>query len=398
MAVVGLALLAAVAVPASARANVYAVRACDAADGVNNSWTGIPSTSKGVVAYSACPSGGNPRRGLVAHNVIARRGTPSGVDRGTLAGLEFAAPPGTAIVGIRTGYHFYRANPSWRAGLWNGRKLIKGCGPGSGMCERSATDEYIPTPRSALLYVGVTCAAPSCPNARTGDKARGSLQAVASLYSATVLLKDDTTPTIDSIGGSLWSDGWHSGTQAVSFSASDNSGISQTQVAADGRVLARVTKTCDLTRPTPCPQGGDEFPIDTSVIKPDGPHTLTLETVDAAGNRAEQNRRVLIDNSPPAPPLALSLDGGYGWRRANSFSVRWAEPPDDGGAPAAGAVYELCPVAGGACVGGERDGRDHVVGRCGGPGAGRLAVACVVARRGGQCRSADGGGPDRLAL
>lgn len=352
-AVMVLALLAAGGARASA--NVYTVRACDAADGVNNSWAGIPSASKGVTAYSACPSGGNQRRGLIAHNVIARHGTPNAVNRGTLAGLVFVAPRGTVIVGIRAGYHFYRATPAWRAGLWNGRKLIKGCGRGSAPCERSATDEYLPTPRSALLYVAVTCAAASCPNTRTGDKARGSLQAAASLYSATVWLEDDSPPTIDGAGGSLWSDGWHSGTQAVNFGASDNSGISQTQLSADGRILARDTKTCDLTRPIPCPQGGDEFPIDTSVIKPDGPHTLTITAVDAAGNPVKVDRRILIDNTPPAPPVALSSDGGYGWRRANSFSVRWQDPPDDGGAPVAGAVYEICPAAGGACVGGERD-------------------------------------------
>jgi hypothetical protein len=338
-----------------ASANVYTVRACDAADGVNNSWAGIPSASKGVTAYSACPSGGNPRRGLIAHNVIARRGTPNAVSRGTLAGLVFAAPPGTVIVGIRAGYHFYRAGAGWRAGLWNGRKLIKGCGRGSAACERSATDEYLRTPRSALLYVAVICAAASCPTTRTGDTASGSLQAAASLYSATVTLADNSAPTIDDVGGSLWSDGWHSGTQTVTFGASDNTGISQNQVSADERILVRDTKACDSTKAVPCPGGGSDLAVDTSTIKPDGPHTITIDSVDAAGNVAGVSRRVLIDNTPPAPPVALSLDGGYGWRRANAFSVQWQASPDDGGAPVAGAVYELCPAAGGTCVEGERD-------------------------------------------
>jgi hypothetical protein len=353
IAVVALALLAVGGARASA--NVYTVRACDAADGVNHSWATIPSTSRGVTAYSACPSGGNQRRGLIAHNVIARRGTPSGVSRGTLAGLAFVAPPGTVIVGIRAGYHFYRATHVWRVGLWNGRKLIKGCGRGSAPCERSATDEYLPTPRSALLYVAVTCAAASCPNTRTGDKARGSLQAAASLYSATVWLEDDSPPTIDGVGGSLWSDGWHSGTQVVNFGASDDSGISETHVTADGNRLVKNVKQCDYTEPSPCPQGGDQLSVDTTTIRPDGPHAIGVEAVDAAGNVTTTTKRVMIDNAPPAPPVALSLDGGYGWRRANSFSVGWQGPPDDGGAPVAGAVYEICPAAGGACVGGERD-------------------------------------------
>jgi hypothetical protein len=353
IAVVVLALLAIGGARASA--NVYTVRACDAADGINNSWTAIPSTSKGVTAYSACPSGGNQLRGLIAHNVIARRGTPSGVRRGTLAGLAFAAPPGTAIVGIRASYHFYHSDPGWRAGLWNVRKLIKGCGAGTAVCELSATDAFIRTKQTPLLYVAVRCAAASCPTARTADKANGALQAAATLYSATVLLEDDAAPTINSADESLWSDGWHSGTQTVIFRASDNTGISQTQVSADGRILVRDTKACDFTKAVPCPEGGGELAVDTSTIKPDGPHTITIDSVDAAGNVSGVNRRVFVDNTPPAPPVAFSLDGGYGWRRANSFGVRWQEPLDDGGAPVAGAVYEVCPAAGGACVGGERD-------------------------------------------
>jgi hypothetical protein len=355
---VALLLVAAALAPATARANVYAVRACDAADGVNNSWIGIPNTSKGVVSYSACPSGGNQRRGLIAHNVIDRRGTPASVKRGTIAGLVFAAPPGTAIVGIRAGYHFYRAGAGWRAGLWNARKRLVGCGAGSSVCEQSTTDAVIKTKPTPLLYVAVICRAASCSNARTGDKATGSLQAVATLYSATVLLEDSVGPTIDSPDGPLWADGWHGGIETVRFGASDSSGISETHVTAEGNRLVKNVRQCDDTRPVPCPQGGDQLSVDTSTIRPDGPHTIGLEAVDTAGNVTAITKRVMIDNTAPAPPVAIALDGGYGWRRTNSFSVRWAEPSDDGGAPVAGALYELCPAAGGGCVTGERSGDD----------------------------------------
>lgn len=345
----------ATATASPAQANVYTVRACDAAEGVNNSWAVLPSSSRGVVAYTACPSGGSRRRGLAAHNVIGgRHGRPTSVKRGTHAGLIFTAPAGTTIVGIRAGYYLYRHDPRWRAGIWNGLRLVRGCGRGHAGCDRAAADRYIPIPHASSVAVAVVCAASSCPTTSSGDRTRGGVQVSASLYSATVSLADDSQPTLADAGGPLWTDGWHSGAQAVGFNASDNSGVSDARVVADDRVLDDKANPCDFTRSVPCPEGGAQFGVDTSLIKPDGPHTLSLEARDAAGNVASVSRRVLIDNTPPAPPEELSVDGGYGWRRSNSFTVRWRNPPDDGGAPIAAAVYEICPAAGGPCQTQER--------------------------------------------
>src|SRR4051812_29227926 len=93
--------LACTACASPAAGGVYPVRACDAADGVNASWTVLPSKAKRVVAYSLCPSGGKAGRGLGAHTVPSKPTRPHAVRRGTHAGVVFAAPSGTAIVGIR---------------------------------------------------------------------------------------------------------------------------------------------------------------------------------------------------------------------------------------------------------------------------------------------------------
>src|SRR5205807_9602872 len=122
---------------------------------------------------------------------------------------------------------------------------------------------YLRTPPSAILYVAVICASRRCPTATTHDRTHGSLQALATLYSATVVLVDGSHPAIGGVGGSLWSDGWHSGMQTLTFGASDNSGISETRVLADGGGLARNTRACDFTKPVPCAQGGDSIPVDT---------------------------------------------------------------------------------------------------------------------------------------
>src|SRR2546421_1324078 len=93
---------------APAAANSYDVAACDAANGVNNSWQAI-ATAQSVAAYASCPSGGNPRRGLIARNLV----TTGSVPGGTSAQMRFTAVPGTPIVGIRAGHDFYRRDRRW---------------------------------------------------------------------------------------------------------------------------------------------------------------------------------------------------------------------------------------------------------------------------------------------
>jgi hypothetical protein len=331
------------------------VRACDAADGVNNSWQPLPART-GVSSTIACPSNGHRRRGLSARNVVARSGERTYAKRGAVAGLAFTAPPDTAIVGVRAGYYFYRADPAWQAVLTNGFQVIKGCHRGQFACESVASNRFLATPPSPIVVVAVHCNATRCPTTPTGDRARGSLQALATLYSAVVSIEDNTKPAINGVDGSLMTEGWHSGKQTVSLYASDNSGISRISVVPGDAAVMANARACDFTRTVPCPQGGGEFVVDTSSIKRDGRHTLIVEARDAAGNVEQVPRDILVDNTAPSSPQQLALDDGERWTRSNSFNVRWRNPPDDGGAPVAGANYELCPAGGGPCQEGSREG------------------------------------------
>jgi hypothetical protein len=54
----------------------------------------------------------------------------------------------------------------------------------------------------------------------------------------------------------------------------------------------------------------------------------------------------------------LTVDGGEAWRTRNDFRLSWRNPRPDGGAPIAGAAYELCPADGAACETGRRDGNE----------------------------------------
>src|SRR3954468_1757551 len=338
-----------------ATAGVYKVGACDAADGSNASW-GLVASRPTVTASVACPSNGSRGRGISAHNVVARGKAPKTVKRGTTAALVFTAPPGTSIVGLRAGYYFYRADPSWESFLSADLLPLKGCFGGNTECESTAKSRFVRTPPSAALYVGVVCNAAKCPTTPTGERSRGSVQALATLYSAVVSLRDDSAPGIADPTGALLAGSWVSGKQAVHVDATDNSGIAQLRITDGASELLASNSVCDSTQLIPCPQGSGDFVVDTTPLKPDGPHTLTFEARDAAGNVAHVDREVLIDNSPPGPPDQLISAIGDGWSRTNAFNVTWRNPGDDGGAPVTGAEYEFCPASGGDCQAASRDG------------------------------------------
>jgi 5-hydroxyisourate hydrolase-like protein (transthyretin family) len=339
----------------TALAGSYDVVACDAAPGgANNSWVGDANNAQ-LTVYAQCPSGGNQTRGIVARNSVQPAG--SGVGQGGLAWARFDAAPGTSITKIKAAYRFVRAGANgWEVGLSNGAKLLTGCPSTSGNgCVSKGAEDTIAVPNSQTIYIEAFCSHTPCPTDSTGDPVYGYMQASANLYSAVVTLQDDSAPSIGSIGGGLWSDGWKRATQTLAFDASDNSGIRRAAVLLDGDAIINGDHSCDYTRTVPCPQGGDSFTVPTGSIS-DGAHRLSVQATDAAGNPATVSRDVLIDNSPPGAPRGLAVDAGEGWKAQNSFAVRWSNPPSEG-APIAAATWQLCPASASiGCVSGSKDG------------------------------------------
>src|SRR3954464_2778513 len=329
-----------------AQAGVYEVRACDAADGVNNSWV-AHTNAPWMTAYTQCPTGGDQNAGMVARSTMPAQAT--GTSQGVVAQMVFTAPAGAAVVGLRASYRFSRTDATWEAALSNGQQVLRGCPSGGGAgCDISRSDEDFGIPPSRVIYIDAFCAFGSCPFG-------GGAGASARLYSAIVHVSDDTAPSVGSPGGSLLSDGWKRGSQTVTFDASDNVGIRETRVYADGNPVRQAAKACDYTLTAPCPQGGAGFNIDTRAMGADGAHTVTLEAIDTAGNAAQMARRVQLDNTAPNAPQDVAVGGGEVWHSSNAFTLRW-QNPTDGGAPIAGAVYELCPEGGTKCAQGSRDG------------------------------------------
>jgi hypothetical protein len=342
----------AVAVPA-ARAGTYDVAACDAASGANNSWAAYAGNPLGTTAYTACPTGGDPWRGMIARSVVQQNGGASG---NVVAQMKFTSAPGTTIIGLNAAYDFYRGDPQWEAALSTGSVLLKGC-PIGGIagCSFSSAGEWIDVPGgSQVIYIDAYCVTTSCP-LDSGDAAHNFVSAYARLASASVRLEDDSAPTINSVGGTLWSDGWKSGTQTLAIDASDNSGIRQTAVLADGQQQTKGDRACDATQVVPCPNGADTFSIGTANLA-DGQHQITAQAIDSAGNPSSVTRTVLVDNSPPGPPQGLEVDGGQDWRSKNSLDLHWVNPQASG-APTAGINWQICPAAGTqTCVSGSKDG------------------------------------------
>jgi hypothetical protein len=338
----------------AARAGTFDVVACDAAPGfANNSWR--PEVSHGgMTTFTACPSSDNPRLGLGARNNYYPTGYT--VPSGAAARWWFDAPARTSIVGVRANGHFEQLNHRWQVGLSNGAQLLAGCPWTPGKTGASCYDgmsaaEYLPVPASGSIYTEVFCAYGPCP---VGG---GSYWAWASLTWVAVTLQDDTAPAVGNAGGELWTESWIGGTRRVSFDASDNTGIRDIRALVDGRELARDFRGCDPTART-CPDWpGAALEVATGNGIADGKHSLRLEAIDRAGNAGAVARDIFIDNTPPAAPQDLVVDGGDGWKPANSFKLVWKNPSQNA-APIAGGVFKLCPAATptDGCVVGERSG------------------------------------------
>jgi hypothetical protein len=320
----------------------YDVWACNGFGGP--SWSLASFADSGLAAYHECHGG---------EGVIARANWDNGTS-GAHAGAYqvFEAPPGTFVESMHFAARVDRGDCRWAVQMIAGdNRYVWGfvadgnpnCGVyGSGWLR---WDVAVNDPR---VRFETRCLASFCERKTQNGVYAKDLR---------IRMRDDVGPTVGAERGSLWTDGWIGGTRDVAFDANDGAGIRETVVRIDGNEVKRNAKPCDYTQRAPCPQEGFATTIETAAIKPDGKHRLALEAIDAGGNSTVSERDVFVDNTPPAPPQSLTLDGGDGWRAENDFDLSWANPTEKGVAPIAGAEYELCPSGGGRCTRGSRSGK-----------------------------------------
>lgn len=179
----------------------------------------------------------------------------------------------------------------------------------------------------------------------------------------------DELPNVKFTGGSVMQGGWLSGERTVDVEASDDVGVASIELYLDGRRVDSRTYT------SPAPLQRDTLSIDTRPLR-DGWSRLTVTAHDTSGQESPpamgpgvgcfptpcppppdrpSSRTIWTDNTAPAAPQEVVVDGEGAWQSENRFGVRWRNPFDDK-APIAGAGYVLCPASNaptdsGGCVG-----------------------------------------------
>jgi hypothetical protein len=328
---------------AGATAGSYQVSACNLTpEAVNNSWTWTATDSSVPSHYAEhanCPdliggTGGasDQEGGLSTTDGL---GLSRGAQPGTSAGWTFAAPVNTTITAITyeryIGHRFDGFNdwsPALRAdgtivpgetcldSVENGDTCAVGGPPGEGGAPEVTTGLS-----AHQLSVGIVCQAPSGDECVTGATEH---KVWAAIYGATVTVDDPTPPTLGTPSGALWgpgeAGGFHKGTESVTVSAQDvGGGVQSIVLAADGQPVETYSASCDFTFAQPCPlsTGPQILTLPTTQLS-DGPHTLTLVAIDAAGNRSPaDSEQITVENNPPpltglaaVPTLTGGLAGG----------------------------------------------------------------------------------------
>ena len=180
------------------------------------------------------------------------------------------------------------------------------------------------------------CGGASCP--------KGAGATFHTYYSA-VTLNDHSPPSL-AVGGVAEGE-WVRSDRSITFSATDNIGISRAHLYIDGQPTADAfSYGCDYTVPTPCGNHSGSFPIPTDRLH-DGTHRVEVLVHDGSSTPVTAGRNIRVDNTPPAQ-VTPDVAGGEGWRNRNGFSVSWPVPRD-GGSPIVGATWELCRPGRVAC-------------------------------------------------
>ncbi len=341
------------ATPVVAGAGTFQVSACtDAPGAANNSFVSFNSDPAHLSVGQTCPPqarGSNRQEqetGLYATDKLL---AGSNAVNGARAGWTFTVAPGTTLTGLQDErYLGAHGDNSWSPFVSADSTTLETCTftfPAD-HCEVGApfgtgSEQFGPVAlnNATTLSIGITC------TASIGCGTGGTMhEAWAALYGVTVTVNESADPTISPPAGTLWgagpANGFHTGTESVTFNASDPSGIRGAQLLVDGSPVESAPGTCDYTRAVPCASLTQTLTLDTTRLT-DGAHMLTLQAENAAGNVTQLTHEIVVDNTAPPPPVGLSVavasDGTY--------TMTWSDPPGHA-APIMSATYQFCPAAG----------------------------------------------------
>ncbi len=322
--------------------------------------------SRGMVVSSRCqPETGERPRGLGIGSV-SRRGR---VERGAYAQLTIDAPPGTQFASYEWTGKPDRVDCRYAmqvlAVFPDGRKRFLRTWRANRKCEKRHTARAAsirasgggyPIPGASQVVQRVVCVG------KDGSGCSGGSGNRLWTNGATAEFEDGQPPAVVALQDTPLTTGvWVRGPQPLNYDASDNAGVFRAAALVGAKNVGTHDRPCRLAHgntfavPVPCTNGRGTMTVETHELS-EGTQSLVVQAVDPAGNVANAEPiAIRIDREAPAR-VDVAVEGGQEWRSRNDFAVWWANPVEADRAPIAGAVYKLCPVAGGACLTGEHTG------------------------------------------
>ena len=337
---IGLLLLAA---RGAAGAGYYTVVQCGWGAGLDASWV-VTAAAAALLPDPSCPQVGTDEV-ADTHVGITSPGHAGGVAAGSYAAWRWVAPEGAGIVAI---------SGNWWRSVQSGfeQQLATESGDGTLAVFAAAADSdtsptpfaaSFPTPRPAFEDL-LRCAR------KAGESCFLNSPTSSAVDELTIRVEDLAVPLVG-IGGDLVAGGWRRGVQGAVASGSDaGSGLRFAELRIDGLGAAQTELPCaktDLdgwvaTQMRPCQaEAGTALALDTTSLG-DGPHTAAACLTDFAENLScTPDRRVLVNNNPPAAPRGVVVAGGWGRSGAGEFDVSWTDPDQERGSTVAAALWRV---------------------------------------------------------
>ena len=346
-----LAAAAALALGASrASATTYHAYVCKVPFGPG---TGMPASTQAVEftqnitagggATNSCASGGAMSAALddVTHTV------------GEGAALVYDVPAGLSVAGFRAWRH-ERVGPIG-SGTAPFTKIsyagasaaeVSSCQQNVGCSERGVSAPPF-APQNEIAVAGLSGVTSIRFDAFCGGTPGGTCppgggtqSAVIDVFAADILLDDPSVPVVSALGGALVSGTPVTGSQSVSFRATDGgSGVHRGALVVDGTavgetVLESNNGACANLgvspdgRPSfiasqPCPLAvNGALTLNTDVLAP-GSHDLAIRVTDAAGNQATSGTVKVTTTGPRPAPAGPDGRNGIGASRLAALTARF---------------------------------------------------------------------------
>jgi hypothetical protein len=288
----------------AARAGTYTISDCPAASGQNGSagpWQvfGAQSASK-----TTCSEGAGDFIGPLAGEMSPNSSS------GVIVSVPDGSPLTMTAVSVwwfepqsTSGAHTY-------AQVWSGSTLL---GEAFDPVDHSYTvDNYTLPPDATNFSLQTFCSSDDYSNGCSIGS--GSEAPDLKMFGSQITLSDPTAPAGSATGGALAGSGPISGTESISYSATDGvSGVRFVQLLVDGQVVAEkdYAASCPYDNFLACPASASGSLAWDSTTLANGPHEVAIKVISAAGNGVlADDHAIDVQNAVSGPLPGQSVPNG----------------------------------------------------------------------------------------